>query len=148
MASCRRVGDGSGTSHACRAAGLAASAGSRPEAGVSGLRGAAFGCPAAGPTGSAASTRRRSARSAGISAGHTGVTEKWERERQWRRSSRCGEPSESDIFGAVSGRGMVCAAWFCVPQGPSSPLVRRWSAWVVPCGARGPRGGHWQRPSG
>ena len=58
---------------------------------------AARGCPAGGPTGTAASASSRSSRSAGVSPVHSGETGERERDPRWWRSSRWGEPSESDI---------------------------------------------------
>ena len=79
------------------AAGAVSSAGPGPW--VDGLVSAesARGCPAGGPTGTAASASLRSSRSAGVSPAHSGETGERERDRRWWRLSRWGEPSESDI---------------------------------------------------
>ena len=71
---------------------------------------AARGCPAGGPTGTAASASLRSSRSAGVSPAHSGETEERERDRRWWRSSCRGEPFECAITVILVGmRGGRCA---------------------------------------
>ena len=71
---------------------------------------AARGCQAGSPTGTAASASQRSLRSAGVSPAPSGETGERERDRQWWRSSRWGEPSESVITLILEGmRGGRCA---------------------------------------
>ena len=71
---------------------------------------AARGCPAGGPSGTAASASHRSLRSAGVSPAPSGETGERERDRRWWRLSRWGEPSESDIPVILVGmRGGKCA---------------------------------------
>ena len=66
--------------------------------------------PVGGPTGTAASASLRSSRSAGVPPAHSGETGERERDRQWWRSSRWGEHSESDITVILVGmRGGRCA---------------------------------------
>ena len=79
------------------AAGAVSSAGAGPQ--VVGLVSAeaARGCPAGGPTGTAASASRRSSRCARVSCAHPGDPGERERDRRWWRLSRWGEPSESNI---------------------------------------------------
>ena len=90
---------------------------------------AARGCPAGGQTSTAASASLRSSRSAGVSPAHSGETVEWKRDRRWWRSSRWGEPSESDITVIPVGmRGCRCAlptiSW-CISVVP----------WAVLCSA-------------
>ena len=71
---------------------------------------AAWGRPAGGLTSIAASASLHSLRSVGVSPAHSGETGERERDRRWWRSSRWGEPSESDItFFLVGMRGGRCA---------------------------------------
>ena len=71
---------------------------------------AARGCPAGGPTGTAASASHRSSRSAGVSPAPSGETGERERDRRRWRSFRWGEPSEPDITVILVGmRGGRCA---------------------------------------
>ena len=74
-----------------------------------GRRGPPLACQAGGPTGTAASASRRSLRSAKVSPAHPGETGEREPDRRWWRSSRWGEPSESDITVILVGmRGGRC----------------------------------------
>ena len=107
---------------------------------------AARGCPAGGPTGTAASARRRSSRSARVSPAHPGETGERERDRRWWRSSRSGEPSESDItvilVGMRSGRCALLTTSWCICLVP----------WAVLCsalqggGGGGEGGRRWRLP--
>ena len=109
-------------------------------AGGLGSLGAAWGCPAGGRTGNAASARRRSSRSARVSPAHPGETGERERDRRWWRSSPCGEPSESDITVTLVGmRG-------CRRARPTTSWCISGVPWAVPCGAvfGGRGGGGWQ----
>ena len=135
------------------AAGLAASAagavsltGAGPR--VDGLvsAGAARGCPAGGPTGTAASASHCSSRSARVSPAHPGKTGERERDRPWWRSSRWGEPSESDItvilVGMRGGRRALSTTSWCICGVP----------WAVLCsapqggGGEGSGGRQWRSP--
>ena len=92
------------------AAGAVSSAGAGPWVDSPVLAEAARGCLAGGPTGTAASASLRSSRSSGLSPAHPGETGERERDRRWWRSSRWGEPSESDITVILVGtRGGRCA---------------------------------------
>ena len=80
-------------------AGLAASAAGAVSSAGAGHRfnswvsaGAARGCPAGDPSGTAASASRRSSPSARVSPAHPGETDERERDRRWWRLSRWGEP--------------------------------------------------------
>ena len=104
------------------------SAGAGSGAGSLELLGAAWGCPAGDSTRTAASARRRSSRSAGVSPAQPSKTGERERDRRSRQLSRLGEHSESDILAALSDRYMVCAAPSCVPRRLSPSMVRQWCA--------------------
>ena len=99
---------------------------------------AARGCPACGPTGTAASASHRSSRSAGVSPVPSGETGQRERDRRWWRSSRWGEPSESAITVILVGmRGGRCAL-------PNTSRCISVVPWAVPCSAlRGEGGRGW-----
>ena len=90
---------------------------------------AARGCPAGGPTSTAASASLRSSRSAGVSPVHSGETGEQERDRRWWRSSRWEEPSESAItvilVGMGGGRCALPTTSLCISVVPCA----------VPCGA-------------
>ena len=99
---------------------------------------AARGCPAGGPTSTAASGSRRSLRSTGASPAHSGETGERERDRRWWRLSRWGEPSESDItvilVGMRGGRCALLTTSRCISVVP----------WAVLCSAlRGGGGRGW-----
>ena len=106
----------------------------------------ARGCPAGGPTGTAASASLRSSRSAGVSPAHSGETGERERDRRWWRLSRWGEPSESDItvilVGMRGGRYTLPTTSRCISVVP----------WAVLCsalrggGGKGVRGRLWRQP--
>ena len=105
---------------------------------------AARGCPAGGPTGTAASASLRSSRSAGVSPAHSGETGEWERDRRWWRSSRWAEPSESDITVILVGmRGGRCAL-------PSTSRCISVVPWVCSAlrggGGEGVGGRLWRQP--
>ena len=115
------------------AAGAVSSAGAGPRVDGPVSADAAPGCPAGGPTGTAASASRRSSRSARVSPAHPGETGEREQDRRWWRWSCWGEPSESDILVILAGmRGGRCAhpttSW-CICVVP----------WAVLCSA--PQGG-------
>ena len=107
---------------------------------------AARGCPAGGPTGTAASASHRSSRSAGVSPAPSGETRERERDRRWWRSSRWGEPSESDIpvilVGMRGGRCPLPTTSRCISVVP----------WAVLCSALRGGGGEglggrlWRQP--
>ena len=98
------------------------------------------GCPAGGPTSTAASARLRSSRSAGVSPVRSGETGVRERDRRLWRSSRWGEPSESAITVILVGmRGGRCAL-------PTTSRCISVVPWVVLCGAL--RGGGGERVGG
>ena len=80
------------------AAGVVSSAGAGPRVDGPVSAEAAPGCPAGGPTSTAASASCRSSRSARVSPAHPGETGERERDQQWWRSSCWEEPSESDIL--------------------------------------------------
>ena len=106
----RALSQGGAAGLAAWALGVVSSAGSGPW--VDGLVSAeaARGCPAGGPTGTAASASLRSSRSSSVSPAHPAETGEQERDRRWWRSSRWGEPSESDITVILVGmRGGRCA---------------------------------------
>ena len=120
----------------------------RPEAGprVDGSvsAGAARGCSAGGPTGTAASASRRSSRSARVSPAHPGGKGERERDRRWWRSSRWGAPSESDItvivVGMWGGRRTLSTTSWCICGVPWAVLRS------APQGGGGKgRGGRWWR---
>ena len=68
------------------------------------------GCPAGGPTGTAASASHRSSRSAGVFPAPSGETGERERDQRWRGSSCWGGASEPDITVILVGmRGGRCA---------------------------------------
>ena len=107
---------------------------------------AAGGCPAGGPTGTAASASHRSSRSAGVSPAPSGETGERERDRRWWRSSRWGEPSESAITVILVGmRGGRCAL-------TTTSRCNSVVPWAVPCsalrggGGEGMGGGLWRQP--
>ena len=105
----------------------------RSPGGRPGVGGDARGCPAGGPTGTAASASRRSSRSARVCPAYLGETGERERDRRWWRSSRWGEPSESDITVILVGmRGRRCAL-------PTTSRCIRVVPWAVLCSA--PQGG-------
>ena len=121
------------TGLAAWAAGAVSSADAGPRVEGSVSAGAARGCPAGGPTSTAASASRRSSRSARVSPAHPGETGERERDRRWLRSSRWGEPSESDITVILVGmrgrrRALSTTSW-CICGVP----------WAVLCSA--PQGG-------
>ena len=93
------------------------------------------GCPAGGPTGTAASASCRSSRSARVSPAHPGETGERERDRRWWQSSRLGEPSESDIsfilVGMCGGRRALPTTSWCICVVP----------WAVLCSASQGGGG-------
>ena len=96
---------------------------------------AARGCPAGGPTGTAASASLRSSRSAGVSPAYSGDTGERERDRRWWLSSGWGEPSESDITVIVVGmRGGRCAL-------PTTSRCISVVPWAVLCSALWAGGG-------
>ena len=107
---------------------------------------AARGCPAGGPTGTAASASLRSSRSAGVSPAHSEETGERERDRRWWRSSCWGEPSKSNITVILVGmRGGRCAlptTFQCISVVP----------WAVLCSALRGGGGEglggrlWRQP--
>ena len=105
-------------------AGAASPAGTGSRAGGSGSLRAPWGRSAGGPTGTAAFASCCSSRPARISPPPPEETGEQERGTQWWRSSRWGEPSESDISGILVGmRGCRRS----VGRGP----------WAVPCDAGG-----------
>ena len=90
---------------------------------------AARGCPAGGPTSTAASASLRSSRSAGVSPAQSGEMGERERDRRWWRSFRWGEPSESAITVILVGmRGGRCAL-------PTTTRCISVVPWAVPCSA-------------
>ena len=107
---------------------------------------AARGCPAGGPTSTAASASLRSSRSAGVPPAHSEETGERERDRRWWRSSRWGEPSESAItvilVGMRGGRCALSATSRCISVVP----------WAVLCSALRGGGGEvvrgrlWRQP--
>ena len=115
------------------AAGAVSSAGAGPRVDGSVSAGAAWGCPAGGPTSTATSASRSSSRSARVSSAHPRETGERERDRRWWRSSRWGEPSESDItvvlVGMRGGRRALSTTSWCICGAP----------WAVLCSA--PQGG-------
>ena len=132
---------GSGAPPASGAAGAAAwVAGAASRAGTSsgdaGSRslGVAWGCPASGPTGTAASSSLLSSRSAAVSPAHPGKREERERDWRWRWS---------DIVATLSG---ACGVPFLSP--PSASVVCPGRCRAVPGGAgRGCSPG-WSRACG
>ena len=89
----------------------------------------AQGCPAGSPTGTAASASLHSSRSVGVSPVHSGETGERERDRWCWRSSRWGEPSESDITVILVGmRGGRCAL-------PTTSWCISVVRWAVLCSA-------------
>ena len=107
---------------------------------------AAWGCPAGGPTSTAASASLRSSRSAGVSPVHSGETGEREQDRRWWRSSRWGEPLESAITVILVGmRGGRCAL-------PTTSRCISVVPWAVPCSALWGAGGEgvggwlWRQP--
>ena len=120
---------------AARAAGVVSSAGEGHRVDGSMSAGAAWGCPAGGPTGTAASASRCSSRSVRVSAAHPGETGERERDRRWWQSSRWGEPSESNItvilVGMRGGRGALSTTSWCICG----------ARWAVLCSAPQGRGG-------
>ena len=115
------------------AAGSVSSAGAGPRVDGSVSAEAARGCPAGGPTGTAASASLRSSRSARVSPAYPRETGEREPDRRWWRSSRCGGPSESDITVVLVGmRGGRCAL-------PATSRCICVVPWAVLCSA--PRGG-------
>ena len=107
---------------------------------------AARGCPAGGPTGTAASASLRSSRSAELSPALSGEKGERERDRRWWRSSRLGEPSESDITVILVGmRGGRCAF-------PTTSRCISVVPWAVLCsalrggGGEGVGGRLWRQP--
>ena len=107
---------------------------------------AARGCPDSSPTSTAASASLRSSRSAGVSPAQSGETGERERDRRWWRSSRWGEPSESDITVILVGmRGGRCAL-------PTTSLCISVVPWAVLCsalrggGGEGVGGRLWPQP--
>ena len=104
-------------------------------AGGSGSLGAARGCSAGGPTGTAASASCRSSCCGGAYPAHPGETGGREQDQAWWRTSRLGEPSESDIAVILVGmRG-------CRRARPTTSQCIGGVPWAVPCGARGGGGG-------
>ena len=101
---------------------------------------AARGCPAGGPTSTAAAASLRSSRSAGVSPIRSGETGERERDRRWWRSSRWGGPSESAItvirVGMRGGRCALPTTSRCISVMPCA----------VPCSAL--RGGGWEGVGG
>ena len=107
---------------------------------------AARGCPAGGPTSTAASASLRSSRSAGVSPAQSGETGERERDRRLWRSSRWGDPSESDItvilVGMCGGRCTLSTTSRCI-----SVVL-----WAVLCsalrggGGEGVGGRLWRQP--
>ena len=98
------------------------------------VAGATWGCPAVGPTGTAASASRRSSCSAGVSFAHPGETGERERDRRWWRLSCVicgGKPSECDIAATLSRVPGCKRACPTISQCVSGEL------WVGPCGAGG-----------
>ena len=92
------------------AAGAVSSAGAGPRDDGSVSAEAARGCPGGRPSGTAASHSHRSLPSGRVSPAYPGETGKRKRDRRWWRSSRWGEPSESDITVILVGmRGGSCA---------------------------------------
>ena len=130
------------------AAGLAAWAAAAVTSARSGswVDGGPRGCPADSLTSTAASASLRSSRSAGVSPVHPGETGERERDRQWCRSSRWGEPSESAItvilVGMRGGRCALSTTSRCISVVP----------WAVPCsalrggGGEGVGGRLWRQP--
>ena len=115
------------------AAGAVSSAGSGPWVDGPVSAEGARGCPAGGPTGTAASASLCSSRSAGVSSAHSGETAEREQDQRCWRSSRWGEPSESDITVFLVGmRGGRCAL-------PTTSRCICVVPWVVLCSAA--RGG-------
>ena len=116
--------------------GAVSSAGAGPWVDGSGLAGAAWVCPAGGPTGTAASISRHFSRSARVSPAYPGETGERDRGRWWR-SSRWGEPSESDITVILVGmrRRQACPLHYL--------LVHLWCVVgsAVQCSAGGREGG-------
>ena len=107
---------------------------------------AARGRPAGGPTSTAASASLRSSRSAGVSPAQSGEKGERERDRRWWRSSRWGEPSESDITVILVGmRGGRCAL-------PTTSRCISVVPWAVLCsalrggGGEGVGGRLWRQP--
>ena len=107
---------------------------------------AARGCPAGGPTDTAASASLSSSRSAGVFPAISGETGEQERDRRWWRSSSWGEQSESDITVILVGmRGGRCAL-------PTTSRCISVVPWAVLCSAPQGGGGEgvgarlWRRP--
>ena len=107
---------------------------------------AARGCSAGGPTSTAASASLRSSRSAGVSPAQSGETGEREQDRRWLRSSRFGEPSESDITVILVGmRGGRCGL-------PTTSQCISVVPWAVLCsalregGQEGVGGRLWRQP--
>ena len=129
-------GGGAAGAAAC-AAGAASLAGTSSGTRGSGSLGAASGCSAGGLAGTAASASRRSSRSAGVAPAHPGETGERKRDRQLWRSSRWGEPAESDIGAILMGvRG-------CRRACPTTSQCISGVLWAVLCGAGGGFGLVW-----
>ena len=98
-------------------------------------RGPPRSCPAGSLASTAASASLRSSRSAGVSPSHSGETGEQEWDGRWWRSSRWGEPSESDItvilVGMHGGRCTLPTTSRCICIVP----------WAVLCSALGEGGG-------
>ena len=124
------------------AAGAVSSAGSVPWVDGPVSAEAARGCPAGGPTDTAASTSLCSSPSAGVSPADSGETGERERDRRWWRSSRWGEPSESDVsvflVGMRRGRCALPTTSRCICVVP----------WAVLCSFREGEGGRGWGASG
>ena len=139
-----RLGYAPGASQACGAAGAVASAGASSGSGPgSGSRWATWGCAGGGSARTPASARRHSSRSAGVSPSHFGETGEREQHRQWRRPTRWGKPSESDILAAQSGRCMACVASCASLAVPPALRCVGGAPWVVLCGFGNWGGGSW-----
>ena len=90
---------------------------------------AARGCPAGSPTSTTASASLRSSRSTVVSPAQSGGMGERERDRRWWRSSRWGEPSESDITVILVGmRGGRCTL-------PTTSRCISVVPWAVLCSA-------------
>ena len=145
---------GGGAGLAAWVAGAVSSTGSGPWVDSPVSAEAAQGCPAGGPTSTAASASLRSSPSPRVSPAHPGETGERERDRRWWRSSRWGEPSESDItvilVGMRSGRCALPTTSWCICVVPLAVLCsaprggggRGWGAGGGVSPVRAGAGGH------
>ena len=135
-------------------AGVVSSAGAGPWVDGPVSAEAARGCPAGGPTGTAASVSLRSLRSARVSPAYPGEMGERERDRRWWQSSRCGEPSESDItvilvrmrggrcVPSTTSRCICVVPWAVLCSAPRGVGGRAWGAGDGASPVRPGAGGH------